>query len=322
MVISASRRSDIPAFFGEWFIRRIREGFVHARNPRNPRSVARHSLDPGEVDCIVFWTRNAKPFLPRIDELSGRGHVFYFLYSLNAYGADIEPGLPGVELGIDGFLELADRVGPGRAIWRYDPILLGRNIDIAWHIDRFAAIASRLRGSAGACVISFLDMYRHLKKPSEAGLFREPLEAEIDQLARALGEIGAECGIRIQTCCESAALEPYGISRGACVDGDRIAELRLAAGLPAASFPKDRNQRPLCACARSVDIGTYDTCSYGCAYCYASRSPAKLDENLRAYDPDSPVLCGEPPDRIIPARDTPGPGLPPVQQLFSPRNPA
>ncbi len=293
MIISASRRTDIPAFFGEWFMRRIREGFAYARNPFNPHSVSRIPLDPAGIECIVFWTKNAQPFLSRLTELEELGYSFYFLHTLNPYGQDLEPGLPGMDARIRTFLELSERVGPDRAVWRYDPVFLGRNVDIAFHIERFGHIAARLAGRTETCVISFLDMYRHIRKQSNSGHFRELLDEEIVVLAGAMGEIAAGQGMRIQTCCESVDLARYGIARGACIDGARIERIRAAKGLSPGSYLKDRNQRQGCGCVRSVDIGAYDTCAYGCVYCYASMSQTKIEQNQKRYSPDQALLCAD-----------------------------
>ena len=143
MILSASRRTDIPAFFPKWFIQRIREGFVLVRNPMNYHQISRIELSPNLVDCIVFWTKNAKPIFPYLKEIAEK-YPFYFQYTLNAYGRDVEPHLPLLSEKINSLQKLSQEIGKERVIWRYDPILLSPKYDVDWHIETFDRLAKEL----------------------------------------------------------------------------------------------------------------------------------------------------------------------------------
>lgn len=276
-IISASRRSDIPAFHADWFMERIREGAFLRINPFNPRQTKEVSLALAEVDAIVFWSKNPRPLLPRLDELDSRGYCYYFQFTLNPYGAEFEPGLPPMEERIDTFRRLAERVGPKRVIWRYDPLILSSATTVEWHLESLQGLAAALHGSTERLVISFLDFYGKAGRRLE-GLRRSQgiacydvtlpgMEPELERLACGIGGIGAAYGLGLFSCAEDAELERYGIMHGSCIDGDLIRELRGGEG----RFARDRNQRPACRCAASVDMGTYGSCGYGCLYCYARR---------------------------------------------------
>ena len=187
MILSASRRTDIPNYYSDWFFNRLQEGFLFVRNPYNPHQISRIDLSPETVDCIVFWTKNPEPILGRLEELEG--YPYYFQFTLTGYGKDIEPNVPHKkEKMLSVFRELSGRIGSRRVIWRYDPILFTKKYSTAYHLRAFEQIAG---------------------------------------------------------------------------------------------------------CAESVEIGTYDTCQNSCLYCYASHSRERLLQNIRCYDPCSPLLCGK-----------------------------
>ena len=276
-IISASRRSDIPAFHADWFMERIREAYFLRINPFNPRQMKEVSLDPGGVDAIVFWSKNPLPLLPHLDELDSRGYSYYFHFTLNPYGPEFEPGLPPLEERIGTFRRLADRVGPKRVVWRYDPLILSSATIVDWHLQSLQRLAAALHGSTERLVISFLDFYgkagRRLEELERSrgiacyDVTLPGMEGELERLAAGIGGIGASSGLRLFSCAEDAELARFGILHGSCIDGDLIRELRGGEG----RFVRDRNQRPACRCATSVDMGTYDSCGYGCLYCYARR---------------------------------------------------
>ncbi len=297
MTVSASRRTDIPALYGEWFMRRIRAGFALARNPFRPSAIRRVDLDPEGVESIVFWTKDPSLFLPRLGELGERGFRFWFQYTLTPYGPALEPGLPEVERRIGTFLELSSRIGAVRTVWRYDPVLLSDRFDQAFHEDAFGRISSALAGAADTCVLSFLDPYRRLRaRLSRAGV-RVPDPGGILSLAATFARSAAVAGMRLATCCESADLSAFGVLPGACIDPGRTALVsgRAPAGAPTGAPGRDRGQRPGCMCSPSVDIGAYDTCTHGCVYCYATGSTAGAAANRSRHDPDSPLLVGPSP---------------------------
>ena len=287
MIISASRRTDIPSFYFDWFLNRIRDGYVFARNPMNPRQVGRVPLKPNVVDGIVLWTKNPSPMLNRIDEISP--FPFYVQYTLNSYQTDVEPNLPSKDdVLIPVLQKLSDIIGAGRVVWRYDPILLSEKYTIDHHIDFFETTARRLRGYTEKCTISFVDYYRKTaNRVRDLGLIDATAEDK-DILAKSFSEIARGYGLAVDTCAEDINLDKYGISHARCID-DRIFEkvygIKLDVG-------KDRSQRRECGCVSSIDIGLYNTCGHGCKYCYANYSPEIVLRNAQAHDACSPLLCG------------------------------
>lgn len=287
MILSVSRRTDIPAFYTPWLMNRLREGYVLVRNPMNYHQVSRVSLDPKVIDCIVFWTKNAEPLLPYIAEIAAR-YPFYFQYTLNSYGRDTEPCLPPREDRIGTFRVLSDRIGADAVIWRYDPVLLTDRYTVERHIACFGETAAALRGSTRTCVFSFVDIYDKVKNSLRDSGARACTPEEMNTLAEAFARIAAENGMTLRTCAETVDLEKYGILHGCCIDGELIAKLtgwRLKA-------KKDPNQRAECGCLESVDIGQYNTCRHGCRYCYANFNPRSVAELSARHDPASPFLIG------------------------------
>ncbi len=287
MIISASRRCDIPAHFSEWFYQRIAEKYVLTRNPMNPAQVSRIDLSSEVVDGIVFWSKNPEPMLARLTEL--REYTYYFQFTLNGYQPDVEAALPSVEERLKTFLKLSDIIGRDRVIWRYDPILLSEKYTVSWHQETFGQIAGQIASAAGKCVISFLDMYTKIKKNMDILSIKEPGHEEKLQLAEALSKIAGSCKLTMESCAEDIPLEQFGISHGRCID-DRRLERLLGCRL---DVKKDKNQRQACGCVASVDLGTYNTCLNGCRYCYANHQPETVRRNAAKYRPGAPMLCGE-----------------------------
>lgn len=295
MILSASRRTDIPNYYSEWLARRFRAGFLCVRNPMNFRQVSRIALNPNVIDCIVFWTKNPAPMLPYLDEY--RRYMYYFQFTLTGYGKDIEPGLPDKRrILIPAFCELADRIGWDRVIWRYDPIFLSDHYTLDYHVKAFTRIAEALAGRTRRVVISFLDDYEKTKRNMKGINIQGLTKEKMWRLAHSFAVIAGRYGMEIQTCAEKIDLSEYGITHGACIDREYIEHLlgcRLRAG-------KDHGQRPECRCMESVEIGSYHTCRNGCRYCYANFSDGRVQARIRDFDVDSPILCGkmEPEDRI------------------------
>lgn len=285
MIISASRRTDIPARWTEWFLRRVRDGFAVARNPVNPRQERRVSLRPEDVDAIVFWTKNPAPLLPRLAELDG--YAYYFQFTVTPYSPDIEPGVPDKEKEITPlFRRLADTVGPERVIWRCDPLLVGGRWGVDFHLKSFEKFARAFEGFTRRCVFSFLDHYRGMSRAARALGFRAPDEAEKLALARELAPMARARGMTLESCAEDIDLEQFGIKHTSCIDAALIEKIT---GRPLAPG-KDKNQRRHCRCAPAADIGAYDTCPNGCKYCYATHSAKKTAANIANHDENAPYL--------------------------------
>ena len=287
MIISASRRTDIPTYYSEWFFNRLREGYVLVRNPMNARQISWISLSPEAVDGIVFWTKNPVPMLSRLGELEP--YPYYFQFTLTAYGRDVEPNLPGKNgVLIPAFQELSRMAGRERVVWRYDPIFLSDRYTVEYHCRYFRVLAAKLGEYTEKCTVSFLDFYRSTARNMRSLHIREMTAAQQREMMERFSEIAGEYGLYIDTCSEAISLEDLGVSHASCVDRERLERIggyRLKAG-------RDRNQRKECGCAASVDIGAYDTCGNGCLYCYATDSPPRAAERVRAHRPDSPILFG------------------------------
>ena len=284
MILSASRRTDIPCWYSEWFMNRLRAGYALVRNPMNAAQISRIPLRPDTLDCIVFWTKDAGPMtekLPRLDEM---GIPYCFQYTITPYGKELERGLREKEEIMEQFCLLSKRIGAGRMVWRYDPILLTGEWTISRHLNAFEQMCGRLAAHADRVVISFVDLYAKLKKTA----FRQIGEQEIRALASGIGRIAGEHGLRAQTCCESWELDGYGIERGGCLD-QRLLEQTCGRRL---ELKPDKGQRNGCGCMESVDIGAYNTCPNGCLYCYANQSRARAMENRLRHDPQGELLFG------------------------------
>lgn len=295
MILSVSRRTDIPAFYSEWFINRIREGFVMVRNPMNYHGVSRISLSPDLVDCIVFWSKNPAPLLPYLDQIAEK-YPFYFQFTLNAYGTDIEPNLPAICERFDTFRYISEKYGKESIIWRYDPVMLTEQYSIDWHIRNFTYIADQLKGYTNSCVFSFVDIYDKVKNNLKAENVVQLTQNEINIIAREFSGIAHANAITLKTCAEEVDLDEYGIEHSCCVDPALISKLVRCD----ISAKKDINQRQICGCVESIDIGQYNTCKHGCKYCYANYSQSSVQKCFAAHIPTSPLLIGgiEPSDKI------------------------
>ncbi len=300
MIISASRRTDIPAHYADWFFHRLEAGSVCVRNPVAYHRISRVCLSPDVVDGIVFWTKDPTPMLDRLHLL--RDYPYYFQFTLTAYGRDMEPGVASKnDRIIPTFQRLSGMIGPERVIWRYDPILLTPKYTMEYHCHYFDQLAMRLSGYTSKCVISFVDMYRHLSPVSRELQFLPLQTGQILALAEQFSRIAHRYGLGLETCAEGIDLSSFGIGHGCCVDGKRFEQLL---GQPLA-LGRDRNQRAECGCMESVDIGMYDSCGNGCRYCYANHSPATVDRNRQSHDPLSPLLYGTiTPEDVVTDRQT------------------
>ena len=304
MIISASRRTDIPAFYGDWFMNRVRDGFFYRVNPFNSNQVTGFSLQPADVDAICFWTKNPAPLMKHLDELDGRGLNYYFQFTLNPYNREFEPHVPLVEERIAVFRKLADCIGQDRVIWRYDPVILTSITPVSWHLEQAERIVGHLGDSIRRMVFSFYDFYgkgegRLYQALRNTGITLEDITVAeqsktLDMLARGFKNIATTHNLRIFTCSEEVDLMAIGINRGACIDGTLVQELFGASP----SIIKDKNQRKACGCIESVDMGIYNTCQFRCSYCYANFNEGMIESNRRKHCPDSPSLLGRYNDEI------------------------
>jgi hypothetical protein len=276
MIISVSRRCDIPRFQFDWFMERLDAGFVEVPNPFNLRQIRRVSLLQQDVQALAFWTRDPRPLLAGAEGLEDRGYRFYVMVTLTGYPGMLEPRAPEPGAVTAALKELAGKIGARRVIWRYDPVFLSSLTDAAFHRENFAALARSLRGTVRRVIISLYDEYRGAKRrigalEKNGGLRVLPVTGAegrlLPQSRELLGDmarIAGESEMEIQSCAEVEDLSTLGIVPGACIDGGLMKELW---GIEAEG--RDKNQRPHCRCAPSVDIGRYGDCLAGCVYCYA-----------------------------------------------------
>ncbi len=288
MILSASRRTDIPNYYSEWFINRIKEGFVFVRNPMNAHQISKIDISPEVVDCIVFWTKNPEPMIDKLDEL--KDYKYYFQFTLTGYGMDIERNVPHKkDMMIPIFKKLSEKIGKEKIIWRYDPIIFTNKYTQKYHIRAFEQIAGLLKGYTQKCVISFVDTYTKNKKNINSLKAYELDKNQLLDFAQGLSQIAKKNGMEIGSCAENIDLSQCGIQHNSCIDKKLIESIigcKINAG-------KDKNQRDECGCIESIEIGTYNTCTNGCKYCYANYSQESVINNCMKYNPVSPLLCGK-----------------------------
>ncbi len=294
-IISASRRSDIPAFYTRWLLERLEAGFCEWIHPFGG-SVQRVSLQPRDCLAIVLWTRNPAPLLPHIADIRGAGHVPYFHVTVTGYPRLLETHVPDLDGSTRRVQKLATAIGPESVVWRYDPIVLSSLTPVAFHVETFTRIAAALEGSTRAVYFSFLDVYgktrRNLERLTRADgvAFQAPDPEEKRSLVHRLRDVADRHGMRLFACCEDD-LVGDGIAKGRCVDIDAIRALR--SGAVVESQPR-RPTRKQCGCTQSVDIGAYDTCVFGCAYCYATNSRDVAARKKREHDPHDTLVWRPP----------------------------
>ena len=284
MIINTGQRTDIPAFYAEWFAGRLKEGFVCVRNPYNPKQVSRYRLDPSVVDCIGFCTKNPAPMFPYMDLLKDYGQ--YWFVTITPYGKDIEPNVPEKRRLLEDFKTLSGTVGIDSVGWRYDPIFLSEKYTAGYHLRAFSQIAAALDGYTKTAVISFIDLYPKVRRN-----FPQAREVPKDQrlaLGKEMIKIAAAHGMTLKPCAEGDELAPYGADCGGCM---RISDYEKAVG-QRLNAPKRKGARAECACYLSCDIGAYNTCRHLCRYCYANAEPAEVTARSRLHDPGSPFLIG------------------------------
>ncbi|ACM61715.1 uncharacterized protein DUF1848 [Caldicellulosiruptor bescii] len=290
MIISASRRTDIPAFFGDWFINRIKEGFAMYRNPMRPSQVFAVSLLPEDVDAIVFWTKNPKNFLEKLKYLEN--YIYYFQFTITPYGKDIEPNIPPKDEVVQTFIELSNLIGKKRVIWRYDPIIITDKMPLSYHKEKFEELCEKLAPYTQKCIISYVDFYSKAVDELNKINAKDFSADELYNVFGAIGSIGKRYNLSVETCAEDVSIEQLGLKKAHCVDGDLIRELRKEKGFyEVKEYKKDNNQRKACGCAQSIDLGIFNTCKHFCTYCYANFSRSSIVKNVEKYDEKSPLLC-------------------------------
>jgi hypothetical protein len=303
-------RTDIPAFYSEWLLNRIREGFVLVRNPYHPSQVTRYSLSPDVVDAMAFCTKNPAPMLKVWEEcraqVEGKNasaansfgltlpqarllvDSVYIFVTITPYGKDIEPNVPDKEKVMEDFKRLSDLVGADSMGWRYDPVLIDGEHTVDWHLASFEHMAKTLSGYTKTCVISFIEIYKKVERNFPG--VRAVSGSDRQTIGREFVRIGREYGMTIRPCAEGNDLAEYGADCSGCMTVQTF-EQAIHAQL---NVPKRKtNQRNgQCACLLGVDIGAYDTCGHLCRYCYANANTKLVRDNMKKHDPTSPFLLG------------------------------
>lgn len=288
MILHTGNRTDIPAFYSEWFYNRIREGYVLVRNPYNEKFVTRYKLLPEIIDLIVFCTKNPAPMLKDFELLGKFGQLWYV--TITAYGKGIEPGVPDKNEVIRAFKELSLRLGKDACVWRYDPVLVYEKYTVAQHIRSFEKICQTLSGFTDTCVISFVELYEKVKAN-----FPELRCVSLEEqrtLCAAFSEIASGYGMRIKLCGKSllnnAQLLSYGVDTSGCMT-EEVMEKALKVPF---NIPPYKSARKECSCYLGFDIGAYNSCAHFCRYCYANSNREKVLANMKVHDPCSPFLIG------------------------------
>lgn len=284
MIINTGMRTDIPAFYSDWFVNRLKAGFVLVRSPYNPRSVTRYRLSPDVVDLIGFCTKNPAPMLPHMDMLQPYGQ--YWFVTITPYGREIEPCVPRKQDVLDSFRQLSDIVGTDSIGWRYDPVFISDQYPVDRHIKAFEYMAKALSGYTRTAVISFIDLYQKTKRN-----FPEARPVTAEQrllLGKAFTDIGNQYGMTIKPCGEGDELSSFGADCSGCMT---VAVYKQALH-QRLRVPKTVPARKECACYLGGDIGAYNTCGHLCRYCYANYDNGIVQRNMLTHDPESPLLVG------------------------------
>jgi len=297
-ILSASRATDIPAFYADWFMNRIRAGGFTWVNPFRPSQVQTVSVE--KVRAIVFWSKHPAGLPAHLGELDRRGLHYVLHYTLNNYEAEgLEPCLPPLAERVTLFRRMAKRLGPERVTWRMDPLVWTDRCGVPELLAKARRLAEDLEGCTRKLVFSFVDIDRYSmvkRRLARAGIpAREPTPAERRDAAEGLGQLGRAHGLEVVTCAEEMDFSAVGIDHGRCVDGEGLARLwpedtALAAFAGSPEGRKDKGQRKACGCTASKDIGRYRTCPHLCAYCYASSSEGAAERAYREHDPESDRL--------------------------------
>lgn len=298
MILSVSRRTDVPAFYSEWFYRRMQQGFVHVRNPFNPKQVSRIELNRENIDCIVFWSKDPRPLIKELDQI--KDYQYYFQFTITPYGKDIESNIVDKHEIVQAFAELSERIGKDRVILRYDPILLTDRYSIDFHKRSFAKLMQVLGNHTERVVVSFLDQYAKTKRNMKKIKLTELTDGDMHELGKFMVESAGVHKVTVETCAEAMDLSGIGIQHGKCIDADLIERLCNKTALSMESsnernklkLPgKDKN-RENCLCDKSIDIGQYDTCIHGCSYCYANASKSRSEQNFNNHVASATILAG------------------------------
>ena len=283
MILNVSGRTDIVAFYTEWFINRYRKGFVDVRNPFNPKLISRINFK--DVDAIMFCTKNPQPILKYIKEIK---KPILFHITITPYLKDIEPNVKDKKKTIEAVKELSNILGKENIYIRYDPVFISKKYTLDYHVKVFERLCKSLEGYTERIIISFIDEYKNVKNNKKEIAYQPFTEEIYEQIGKNFSKSAKNHHMTVQTCFEKRDLTEFGFLKEDCLSR------QLAYQLTGKKFPewKARKER-LCSCVQMVDIGVYNTCKHFCKYCYANFDEKQVDENMKKHNPNSSLLIGE-----------------------------
>ena len=283
MILNVSGRTDIVAFYTEWFMNRYKEGFVDVRNPFNPEMVSRIKFE--NVDAILFCTKNPIPIINYLKEID---KPILFHITLTSYKNDIEPNVPSKTKIIKAIKEISNIVGIDNLYVRYDPIFLSDNYNIEYHKKAFEKMCSLLEGYVKQIIVSFIDNYKNVRKNEKVLRFKEFTENDYREIGISFSESAKKYGMTVQTCFEDRNLSEYGFKVGECISHELAYKLT---GKTYKNWTARKEQK--CNCVQMVDIGVYNSCKHFCKYCYANFDERQVNNNFINHNPNSSLLMGE-----------------------------
>lgn len=285
MVISASYKTDIPAFYGRWFLNRLDAGYCWVKNPVSGRPFY-VSLEPGDVDGIVYWTKNPWPFINSAREVRRKGYPSYFQYTITGYGESIERAVLPCARSFEAVRRIVDEHGKGSVVWRYDPIIVCDAMPLEWHVSNFEYLAASLAGYVDEVATKFLVLHAKTRRNLAQAIGQTRHDTSPEEkalLLRRLMKIAANHGMKLTLCSQPDIL--VDLPHAVCIDAARLN--LLGANIES---PKTLGNRPGCLCVEARDIGDYDTCPQGCVYCYATQQQRLAIRRHRLHDPEAPSL--------------------------------
>ena len=283
MILNVSGRTDIVAFYSNWFMKRLKEGLIDVRNPFNPELVSRIMME--DVDLIFFCTKNPLPILERLKEIKQK---VYFHITLTPYKKDIEPNVPDKKLIIDAIKKLSNIIGKENVVIRYDPIFLNDEYDLNYHVKAFDKLCTLLDGYVKKILVSFIDEYQNVRRNYHYLKYRSFNENDYETIGRKFSESAKRHDISVHTCSEERNLVEYGFIKDECLS--RELAFKLTGKIYKEEWKARKNK--CCHCVEMVDIGVYNSCRHFCKYCYANYDEKKVLDNYQKHDENSSLLIG------------------------------
>ena len=282
MILFASGRTDIPAFYSNWFINRVKAGFVDVRNPFNQKLVSR--INFSDVDLIMFCSKNPLPMIDKLDILKV---PVLFHVTITPYGKDVEPNIPDKRLIIEGIKKLSLKLGADNVVLRYDPIFLSDKYNVDYHIRAFDKLCKRLKGYVNKIIVSFMDEYKNVRSNKNILKYKAFTREDYKKIGEVFSKSAMDNGMSVQTCFEDNDLTEYGFVKGECLSHE-LAYILTGKKFKSSNVRKEKK----CECVQMVDIGEYNSCMHMCKYCYANYDEKAVSSNFERHDDNSSLLIG------------------------------